>query len=83
MRTIEDTIRGLDHELRQLSLDIHGERSQTAPTGRTDTKSNETCDLHFLGHPELNFEERLVCNLKFPRLTRPGQSIGQLTALLR
>ncbi|KAF8493198.1 hypothetical protein F5888DRAFT_1636684 [Russula emetica] len=24
MRTIEDTIRGLDHELRQLSLDIHG-----------------------------------------------------------
>lgn len=29
MRTIEDTIRGLDHELRQLSLDIHGERSHT------------------------------------------------------
>ena len=26
MKTIEDTIHGLDHELRQLSLDIHGER---------------------------------------------------------
>ena len=31
MCTIEDTIRGLDHELRQLSLDIHGEQSHTAP----------------------------------------------------
>ena len=34
MRTIEDTIHGLDHELRQLSLDIHGERSHR----QTDTR---------------------------------------------
>jgi hypothetical protein len=31
MKTIEDTIRGLDPELRQLSLDIHGEQSRTRP----------------------------------------------------
>lgn len=32
MRTIEDTLRELDPELRRLSLDIHGERGRTSQT---------------------------------------------------
>lgn len=47
MKTIEDTIRGLDHELRQLSLDIHGEPKPQRTTGRTDTKSDENMRLSF------------------------------------
>ena len=53
MKTIEDTICGLDQELRQLSLDIHGERK--SHQGIT-LKRNE----HAPDHPEDNFEERSV-----------------------
>jgi hypothetical protein len=54
MKTIEDTIGGLDQELRQLSLDIHGERKlQPDKT----LKRNEHAALD---HPEVNFEERSV-----------------------
>jgi hypothetical protein len=54
MKTIEDTICGLDQELRQLSLDIHGERK--LHRGIT-LKRNEHAALD---HPEVNFEERSV-----------------------
>jgi len=39
LRTIEDTLRELDPELRRLSLDIHGERGRTSQTLKdTDTR---------------------------------------------
>jgi hypothetical protein len=51
MRTIEDTLRDLEPELRKLSLDIHGERRDHNEHTDTDALSD---------HPELQFEERLV-----------------------
>ena len=78
MRTIEDTIRGLDHELRQLSLDIHGERKahRTAPYRPAKVTNMHT----FSGHPELSFEERSVSYI-FEKLPRQGDNrSGQLTA---
>jgi hypothetical protein len=52
MRTIEDTLRELEPELRKLSLDIHGERAHQTITRKTDTRLSD--------HPELQFEERSV-----------------------
>ena len=34
MKTIEDTLRDLEPELRKLSLDIHGERDSTRPKAK-------------------------------------------------
>ena len=72
MKTIEDTIRGLDHELRQLSLDIHGERSHTAPLAGQTPKVTETCDLHFRS-PRAQFRGEVSLQLEISPVDTPGQ----------